>query len=85
MTIRQAAVYEHQPVSIAPCPVQLRHPNVLQFKDAAEMEVRGETVILLVTEFVTPLQEHLNSLDIQVFHPRQSDLYIREDYCLDMV
>lgn len=47
------------------CLRTLRHPNVLQFKDAAEMEVRGETVILLVTEFVTPLQEHLNSLDIQ--------------------
>ena len=47
------------------CP-QLRHPNVLQFKDTAEVEERGETVIYLVTEAVAPLVDHLQRLDIQV-------------------
>lgn len=43
----------------------LRHPNVLQFKETAEVEERGETIIFLVTEAVTPLYDHLNHLDIQ--------------------
>ena len=46
-------------------PLQLRHPNILQFKDTAEVEERGETVILVVTEPVMPLAEHLASLQIQ--------------------
>lgn len=50
----------------SPCPAQLRHPNILQFKDTAEVEERGETVIYLVTEACTPLADHLQRLDIQV-------------------
>lgn len=45
--------------------VQLRHPNILQFKDTAEIEERGETVILVVTEPVMPLGEHLSSLNLK--------------------
>ncbi|KAL4446317.1 hypothetical protein ABPG77_003124 [Micractinium sp. CCAP 211/92] len=37
----------------------LRHPNVLVFKDSLEVEERGETVLYLVTEQVTPLSEVL--------------------------
>ena len=44
---------------------QLRHPNVLQFRDTVELEERGETVIYVVTEPVTPLAVHLASLDLQ--------------------
>lgn len=51
--------------------VQLRHPNILQFKDTAEVEERGETVIYLVTEACTPLADHLQRLDIQVGGGRQ--------------
>ena len=46
-------------------PVQLRHPNILQFKETAEIEERGETVILVVTEPVMPLAEHLGGLELQ--------------------
>lgn len=42
----------------------LRHPNVLSFKDTAELDERGETIIYLVTEPVTPLLEVLQSLDV---------------------
>lgn len=45
---------------------QLRHPNILQFKETAEVEERGETVIYLVTEACMPLADHLQRLDIQV-------------------
>ena len=45
--------------------VQLRHPNILQFRDTAEVDERGETVIYVVTEPVTPLAVHLTSLDLQ--------------------
>ena len=44
--------------------LQLRHPNVLSFKDTAELEERGETIIYIVTEPVTPLAEVLQSLDV---------------------
>lgn len=37
----------------------LRHPNVLVFKDSLEVEERGEAVLYLVTEPVTPLSEVL--------------------------
>ena len=37
----------------------LRHPNVLGFKESVEVEERGETVLYLVTEAVTPLGEVL--------------------------
>ena len=44
--------------------LQLRHPNVLSFKDTAELDERGETIIYLVTEPVTALLEVLQSLDV---------------------
>lgn len=44
--------------------MQLRHPNVLAFKDTAEVEEKGETVIYLVTEPVKPLADVLEELDI---------------------
>ncbi|KAL3157198.1 hypothetical protein ABBQ38_001437 [Trebouxia sp. C0009 RCD-2024] len=42
----------------------LRHPNVLSFKDTAELDERGETVIYLVTEPVTPLLDVLQTIDM---------------------
>ena len=44
--------------------MQLRHPNVLAFKDTAEVEEKGETVIYLITEPVKPLADILEDLDI---------------------
>jgi len=44
--------------------LQLRHPNVLSFKDTAELGERGETIIYLVTEPVTPLLDVLQTLDM---------------------
>ena len=46
------------------CMLQLRHPNILAFKDTAEVEEKGETVIYLVTEPVKPLADCLDELDM---------------------
>lgn len=43
---------------------QLKHPNMLAFKDTAEVEERGEVVIFLVTEAVQPLVSTLDKLDL---------------------
>ncbi len=45
--------------------LQLRHPNVLAFKDTAEVEEKGETVLYLVTEPVKPLADVLEELDME--------------------
>ena len=45
--------------------VQVRHPNILAFKDTLELEEKHETVIYVVTESVTPLEELLAELDVQ--------------------
>lgn len=47
------------------CRYQVRHPNILTFKDTMELEEKGETVIYLVTEPVTPLATILTELDIE--------------------
>lgn len=39
-----------------------RHPGVLAFRDSAEIEERGEAVLYLVTEAVTPLAEVLRGM-----------------------
>ena len=44
--------------------MQLRHPNILAFKDTAEVEEKGETVIYLVTEPCKPLADALEELDM---------------------
>ena len=44
--------------------MQLRHPNILAFKDTAEVEEHGETVIYLVTESVSSLTSVLANLNI---------------------
>lgn len=44
---------------------QVRHPNILAFKDMLELEEKHETVIYVVTEPVTPLEELLAELDVQ--------------------
>ena len=43
----------------------MRHPNILAFKDTLELEEKHETVIYVVTEPVTPLEELLAELDVQ--------------------
>ena len=48
--------------------VQLRHPNVLAFKDSAETTEKGATVIYLVTEPVQPLRLVLQELDLHGQH-----------------
>lgn len=44
--------------------MQLRHPNVLAFKNTVELEEKGETVVYLVTESVRPLATVLDTLDM---------------------
>ncbi len=44
--------------------MQVKHPNILAFKDSQEVEERGETVIYLVTEAVTPLVDVLQNLGV---------------------
>lgn len=52
---------------------QLRHPNVLAFKDTVEIDERGETVIYLVTEPVSPLIDVLGTLGLEA---HQRDQYL---------
>ena len=42
--------------------MQVKHPNILSFRDTHEAEERGETVIYLVTEPATPLLPTLEEL-----------------------
>lgn len=41
--------------------LQLRHPNVLIFKETLELEEKGEQAIYLITEAIVPLAEFLES------------------------
>lgn len=45
--------------------LQLRHPSVLTFKDTVEVEERGETVIYLMTESVTPAAEVIKTVNVK--------------------
>ncbi len=54
---------EHTPVHLL-CMLQLRHPNVLAFKDSAEVQEKGSTVIYLVTQAVKPLKMVLEELNL---------------------
>lgn len=51
-----------------PCRAQLRHPNVLAFKDSVETTEKGATVIYLVTEPVKPLKLVLQELNLEGQH-----------------
>jgi hypothetical protein len=53
--------------------VQLRHPNVLAFKDSLELQEKGQTVLYLVTEAVRPLAMVLKELDISGQHRRVNE------------
>jgi SCY1-like protein 1 len=44
---------------------QMRHPNILAFKDTVEVEERGESVIYLVTEAVKPLLHVISELNLE--------------------
>jgi SCY1-like protein 1 len=48
--------------------LQLRHPNVLAFKDSLEVQEKGQTVLYLVTEAVRPLAMVLQELDLSGHH-----------------
>lgn len=47
---------------------QLRHPNVLSFKDTLEVQEKAGTTIYLVTEPVRPLAMVLKELDLSGQH-----------------
>mmetsp|Transcript_22045 Transcript_22045/g.61184 ORF Transcript_22045/g.61184 Transcript_22045/m.61184 type:complete len:774 (-) Transcript_22045:119-2440(-) len=51
----------------------MRHPNMLSFKDTAEVEERNETVIYIVTEPVKPLKLVLDDLALE---GTQKDQYL---------
>jgi len=44
---------------------QVRHPNILAFKDMMELEEKHEYIIYFVTEPCTPLVDTLEDLDVQ--------------------
>lgn len=48
--------------------LQLRHPNVLAYKDSAEVQERNTTVVYLVTEAAQPLINILEELDLPPAH-----------------
>jgi SCY1-like protein 1 len=48
--------------------LQLRHPNVLAFKDSLEVQEKGQTVLYLVTEAVRPLAMVLQELHLSGHH-----------------
>ncbi len=48
--------------------LQLRHPNLLAFKESAETTEKGAIVLYLVTEPVKPLKDVLSELDIEGQH-----------------
>jgi hypothetical protein len=56
------------PSTRLPAPWQLRHPNVLSFKDSLEAQEKGGTAIYLVTEPVKPLAMVLRELDLSGTH-----------------
>ncbi|KAL6763611.1 armadillo-type protein [Haematococcus lacustris] len=43
----------------------LRHPNILAYKDGAEVQEKGQTVLYLVTQPVKPLKLVLETLNLQ--------------------
>jgi len=45
--------------------VQLRHPNILAFKETVEIEERGETNVYIMTEAVTSLSTVLRDNDLK--------------------
>lgn len=51
-----------------PLAAQLRHPNILAFKESVETQEKGSTVIYLVTQPVRPLKTVLEELDLQGQH-----------------
>lgn len=44
--------------------MQLRHPNILAFKDMVETTEKGATVIYLITEPIKPLKLLMEELDL---------------------
>jgi hypothetical protein len=48
--------------------VQLRHPNILAFKDSIEVQEKGQQVVYLVTEAVRPLITVLKELNLSGKH-----------------
>jgi hypothetical protein len=48
--------------------LQLRHPNILAFKDSIEVQEKGQQVLYLVTEAVRPLITVLKELHLSGQH-----------------
>lgn len=44
---------------------QVRHPNILAFRDTLEVEEKGCTTLYVVTEPVSPLAEVLGQLEME--------------------
>lgn len=55
-------------VPVPPVSLQLRHPNILAFKDSIEVQEKGQHVIYLVTEAVRPLITVLKELNLSGKH-----------------
>lgn len=54
--------------------LQLRHPNVLAFKDSIEVQEKGQHVVYLVTQAVRPLITVLKELNLAGQHRQASSV-----------
>jgi len=62
-------------LSLSPTPPQVRHPNILQFRDTAEVEERGETVSERErAKRRQPLHSHLPLFFVFCFPPSRPSL-----------
>lgn len=50
------------------CGNQLRHPNLVAFKDTMEVEEKGSITVYLITEPVRPLQMVLEDINLSGEH-----------------
>lgn len=57
------------------CGNQLRHPNLVAFKDTMEIEEKGSITVYLITEPVKPLQMVLEDINLSGEH-RSEELWL---------
>lgn len=62
------ALFERMLLLVSCSVWQLRHPNILAFKDSLEVQEKGQQVVYLVTEAVSPLSTLLKELDLSGKH-----------------
>lgn len=64
------------------CFLQLRHPNILAFKDSIEVQEKGQHVVYLVTEAVRPLITVLKELNLSGKHRQAAGIMHGRSSCI---